>query len=195
MVEGNSIRKKILSLRDALPQDEIIEKSLTINKKIISLQEVQKAKNIFAYVSFRSEVKTLWLIEELMKQQKIVSVPLTHLDEKRMEAISINDISKDLVPGNYGIMEPHPDCAQHNKVEAENIDIVLVPGSAFDERGGRFGYGGGFYDRFLEKIPYAVRVGLAFDLQVVREIPIQPHDELLDYIVTEKRTIEAGERL
>ncbi len=194
MNEGKIIRKEKLSLRNALPQEEIAEKSFIICKKILALQETEKAKNVFSYVSFRSEVMTQWLIEELMKKQKTVSVPITYSAEKRMEAIFIQDLSKDLVPGNYGTMEPHQDFVHRNKVEAENIDIVLVPGSVFDERGGRFGYGGGFYDRFLEKIPYAVRIGLAFELQVAKEIPLQPHDELLDFIVTEQRIIEA-ERL
>ena len=191
MNEGKMIRKEKLSLRDALPQEEIVEKSLIICKKILALQQTEKARNVFSYVSFRSEVMTHWLIEELMKLQKTVSVPITFSEENRMEAISIKDLSKDLIPGNYGTMEPHQDCVHRNRVEPENIDIILVPGSVFDERGGRFGYGGGFYDRFLEKIPFSVRIGLAFELQVAKEIPIQPHDELLDFIVTEERIIEA----
>lgn len=194
MSEGKIIRKEKLSLRDALPREEIVEKSLIICKKVLALQQTEKARNVFSYVSFRSEVMTQWLIEELMKLQKTVSVPITFSEDKRMEAIFINDMSKDLVAGNFGTMEPHQECVHRNRVEPENIDIILVPGSVFDERGGRFGYGGGFYDRFLEKIPYSVRIGLAFELQLEKEIPIQPHDELLDFIITEKRIIEA-ERL
>ncbi len=77
-------------------------------------------------------------------------------------------------------------------VAPQEIETILLPGSVFDERGGRFGYGGGYYDRFLAKVPKARRIGLAFDLQVVAEAPLQEHDELLDLVVTESRIIRGN---
>lgn len=190
MNEGIELRAEKLKLRDSLREDEREEKSRKVENKILVLEEIQRAQNIFIYVSFRSEVKTLHLIEELLKQGKKISVPLTYVKKKRIDAIHIEDLSKDLVPGYCGILEPHPEKIEGRVIDPLNIDVVILPGSVFDQRGGRFGYGGGFYDRFLEKIPYAVRIGLGFELQTVDEVPLQPHDELLDYIITEERTIK-----
>lgn len=195
MSEGKELRKKILALRDSLNNDELVQKSSVICDKILGFKEIDMAKNIFTYVNFRSEVITLPLISELMKLNKIISVPKTYNQEHRMDAIHIEDISADLVPGYADIPEPRPELLTENVTEPQNIDVVILPGSVFDERGGRFGYGGGYYDRFVEKIPFAVRIGLAFDIQVVEAAPLQPHDELLDYIVTESRIITVDSRL
>ncbi|MDJ0624293.1 MAG: 5-formyltetrahydrofolate cyclo-ligase [Desulfocapsaceae bacterium] len=195
MSEGKELRKKILALRDSLSDGELTEKSSKISEKILGFKEIEMARNIFIYVNFRSEVITLSLISELMKLNKRISVPKTNSQENRIDAIHIEDLSADLVPGYADIPEPRSDLLTENITEPQNIDIVILPGSVFDERGGRFGYGGGYYDRFVEKIPFAVRIGLAFDIQVVKEAPLQPHDELLDYIVTENRIIEVDSRL
>jgi 5-formyltetrahydrofolate cyclo-ligase len=195
MSEGKEMRKKILALRDGIKSEDLDRKSEEICKKILALKEIEKARNIFMYVSFRSEVKTISLIDELKSMGKIISVPITYVKENRMDAIRINDIDKDLVPGYCDILEPRPDILQTNITEPQNIDVVILPGSVFDERGGRMGYGGGYYDRFVEKIPFVVRIGLAFEEQVIPEVPLQPHDELLDYIVTDKRIISVESRL
>jgi 5-formyltetrahydrofolate cyclo-ligase len=76
-------------------------------------------------------------------------------------------------------------------VDPEKIEVILLPGSVFDKRGGRFGYGGGFYDRFVSAIPSATRIALAYDLQVVEHLPLQPHDELLNYVITQSETYSA----
>lgn len=195
MSDGKNIRKEKLGLRDALTADEQKHKSDIIINKILDFNEIKSAKNIFIYVHFRSEVRTTELIDNLMKINKRISVPITRVEEKRMDAVHIKDISKDLVPGYCDIPEPHPDILHENITEPQNIDVVIIPGSVFDIRGGRMGYGGGYYDRFLERIPYATRIGLAYEVQIVNEIPLQPHDELLDYTVTEERIIEVPSRL
>ncbi len=191
MIDGQKLRKDKLALRDKLDSNELDEKSKIIEGKLLELDDIKKGMNIFVYVSFRSEVKTLSIIDNLFKLSKSVSVPITNVKEKRLDAIHINDVSEDLVPGYCGIPEPEKSLCINNIIKPENIDVVILPGSVFDERGGRFGYGGGFYDRFLEKNPRAVRIGLAFELQTVAEAPVKPHDELLDYIITEKRIIKA----
>lgn len=195
MSEGKDLRKKILALRDGISSDNLALKSKKISEKIIGFKEIEMARNIFIYVSFRSEVITIPLISELMNRDKVISVPKTYVEENRMDAIHISNISEDLVPGYRDILEPRPDLLQTNITEPQNIDVIILPGSVFDERGGRMGYGGGYYDRFVEKIPFAIRIGLAFEEQIVAEAPLQPHDELLDYIVTEKRTISIDSRL
>lgn len=190
MINGKNLRKEKLDLRDGLNQKQIDEKSKIIEENLLQLEEVEKGLNIFIYVNFRSEVKTISAIEKLIKQSKKVAVPITYVKEKRLDAILIENISKDLVPGYCGILEPEKKLCINKIVRPEDIDVIVLPGSVFDERGGRFGYGGGFYDRFLESNPKAIRIGLAFELQIVREAPIKEHDEILDYIITERRIIK-----
>ncbi len=190
MINGEKLRRELLGLRNDLDEHEITSKSKLITDHLLQLSEIREASNIFIYVSFRSEVQTFTAIEQLMELSKNVSVPVTHVKEKRLDAIEITDLSKDLRPGYCGIPEPYGDICTTKLIKPENIDVVILPGSVFDERGGRFGYGGGYYDRFLEKIPNATRIGLAFELQTVEKAPIKAHDELLDFIITEKRIIK-----
>ena len=184
-VDPGHLRKDTLKARDQLSQDEITLASAAITKKILKLPEITNSDTIFAYVSFRSEVATYLLIEALIAAGKTVTVPITRIAEKRLDAIKITSISNDLEPGYCNIPEPTTALCKTNTIEPDKIGVILLPGSVFDKRGGRFGYGGGYYDRFVSKIPGASRIGLAYDLQVVEQIPLQAHDELLDYVVTQ----------
>lgn len=189
MSESGVLRQTKLDLRNKIEEKKREELSGVITEKLLAMDEVRRAYSFFVYVSFRSEVSTRILIEYLLGKKKQVSVPITHVDKKYMEAIQIENTTDHLTPGYCGIPEPVPDRQKNHIVSPENIDIVIVPGSVFDERGGRFGYGGGYYDKFLSRTPHATKIGLAFDLQVVERAPLQPHDELLDYVITEKRII------
>ena len=139
-------------------------------------------------MNFRSEVETLSLIQQCLSEGKKVSVPLTVPENSRLIPYNISDPATELRPGYCGIPEPDPMRLQ--TVSPGEIDVVIVPGSVFDEKGGRLGYGGGYYDRFLSNdAPQALRVGLAFELQVVPEVPTLLHDQQLHYLVTEKRVV------
>ncbi len=194
MKNKKNVREKKIKLRDSLTPEELLIKSGEILHKINTMEEIKLSKNIFIYVNFRSEVFTDGLIEIFLSQKKNVFVPLTLVVEKRMAAIQISDIKVDLVPGYCGILEPRKELTENVKDTSKNIDCVIVPGTVFDEKGGRLGYGGGYYDRFLSVIPEAKRIGLAFELQIVKEAPLQKHDEILDYIVTEERIIKGRNR-
>lgn len=192
MNDPKQLRKQTLKNRDGLSAKEIREKSAVICKKLLALPEIQQSTSIFMYVSFRSEVATDALLENLIGAGKIVSVPITHLKEHRIDAIRITHPAKDLVPGYCDIPEPRNEILATHYVPPESIDAIILPGSVFDLRCGRFGYGGGFYDRFVSAAPSAVRIGLAFDLQIVERAPLQDHDELLDIVVTESRIIRGN---
>lgn len=192
MVSNSDLRKEKLKLRDNLKEDERKDKDREIEKKILSLKEINRAENIFSYISFRSEVGTMSFIDIFLREQKEISVPITHVKEKKMDAIKILNLSSDLEHGYCDILEPKKKLIETQKIEPETINVVIVPGSVFDMRGGRFGYGGGYYDRFLEKIPQALRIGLAYEVQLVDRAPLQKHDQLLDYVITEERIINAG---
>jgi 5-formyltetrahydrofolate cyclo-ligase len=192
MLESSQLRKNILAERNRLTHDEITVKSMAIQHRLLGLEQLRDRRVIFVYVSFRSEVATLTLIDTLVEMGKTVVVPITRVREKRLDAIHITNRSTDLEPGYCDIPEPREHLRQTRAVAPEEIETILLPGSVFDERGGRFGYGGGYYDRFLAKVPAAARIGLAFDLQIVEKAPLQDHDELLDLVVTESRIIHGG---
>jgi 5-formyltetrahydrofolate cyclo-ligase len=189
MIDPHQLRKTILNARNNMVADDIRNKSITIGEKLLALPEIQKSNSIFIYVSFRSEVETITLLKKLIDLGKTVSVPMTYVEERRLDAIHITEPENELVPGYCNIPEPREDILKSNLISPETIDAIILPGSVFDERCGRFGYGGGFYDRFVSAIPSAIRVALAFDLQIVERAPLQEHDELLDMVITESRVI------
>lgn len=192
MIDGATLRKTILASRDLLSQDEITAKSQAIRQSLLNIEQVRDRQSIFVYVSFRSEVATVELIETLLGMGKTISVPITRVKEKRLDAIRITDLAADLRPGYCKIPEPTEELCRTRLLPPEEIDTILLPGSVFDERGGRFGYGGGYYDRLLARIPAATRIGLAFDLQIVEKAPLSAHDQLLDLVVTESRIISGS---
>jgi 5-formyltetrahydrofolate cyclo-ligase len=193
MSYSSQLRKTILAARNNLSKDELLKKSGIIRKKILGDEKIMSKNTFFVYVSFRSEVATFDLINGLLSAGKTVTVPITRTREKRLDAIRIQNLDADLVPGYCDIPEPPESLCRTNRVDPTEIEVIFLPGSVFDERGGRFGYGGGFYDRFVSAIPKSLRVGLAFELQIVEKAPLQPHDELLDLVITEERVIK-GQR-
>ncbi len=194
MLNSAQLRKDILNARNTLTQQEIETKSLAIQHRLLALEQLQKHQMIFVYVSFRSEVATLSLIDKLIEMGKTVIVPITRIKEKRLDAVHITNRLTDLIPGYCNIPEPTETLCTSAAVGPEKIETILLPGSVFDERGGRFGYGGGYYDRFLAQVPTAARIGLAFELQIIEKAPLQEHDELLDLVVTEDRVIRGVKR-
>ena len=189
MTEAALLRKNILAARDHLLREEIAAKSKAIQKTLLALEQIKDRQSIFVYVSFRSEVATFDLIDVLIDMGKRVIVPITRVREKRLDAIHITNPATDLQPGYCMIPEPMEELCRTNQVAPEEIETILLPGSVFDERGGRFGYGGGYYDRFLARNPAAMRIGLAFDLQIIDKAPLSAHDQILDLVVTETRII------
>ncbi|MFH1641393.1 MAG: 5-formyltetrahydrofolate cyclo-ligase [Nanoarchaeota archaeon] len=165
------IRKEILCKRTA---DKA--KSELIKQKLLSLGEYKKARKIMAYVSFGTEVDTHSIIKEALKE-KIVAVP--KIKGWEMIPCRIDDFSELNFKNRYGILEP-----DDFKKKMDDVDLVIVPGVAFDKEGNRIGYGGGYYDTFL-KNSKAKKIGIAFDMQIVDKIPAEKHDIKVDKIVTE----------
>jgi 5-formyltetrahydrofolate cyclo-ligase len=189
MTNAAMLRKNILASRNGLSSTEITEKSTAIQQVLLTLDHIRSSQSIFIYVSFRSEVMTLDLINKLIEMGKTVTVPITRVQEKRLDAIRITNPATDLQPGYCNIPEPREELCRTNRIAPEAIETIILPGSVFDERGGRFGYGGGYYDRLLAAIPKAARIGLAFDLQIVERAPLSAHDQILDLVVTETRIL------
>lgn len=185
----NTLRNEVLAQRDALTTEQRHMKSLAVLEKIWQVEEFRKAATIFIYVNFRSEVETLPLISQCLAGKKRVAVPLTDKKNNRLVPYGIRDPGRQLKPGYCGIPEPVP--AHSEPIDPGLIDAIILPGSVFDAAGGRLGYGGGYYDRFLESAaPAAFRIGLAFEMQIVAAVPLLPHDQKLQTLVTENRIIK-----
>lgn len=190
-LEKKELRKRILTMRDSLTKDEWAKKSKAIFEHFFTLREISTAQNIFIFINFRSEVDTKPIIERLLEMGKNVIVPYTDIPNKRLQLFYLNDF-KELIEGSYGILEPNPSTAKEAKLK--DVDLVVVPGSAFDTKGGRMGYGGGFYDRLLPYIKSGVKtVAIAFELQIVEQVPMGYYDRRVDIIVTEERIINTGQ--
>lgn len=183
------LRKEILSRRDRLTPEQIATMSARIEDILLDREEIKAAKTVFIYVNFRSEVSTKEIINQLLNRGKQVAVPITRVTEKRLDIVTISDPEADLVPGYCGIPEPREELVKQRLIPPHDIDTIILPGSVFDKRCGRFGYGGGYYDRLLAKIPTAKRIALAFELQIVDKLSLADHDEILDSVITEEQTI------
>lgn len=191
MLEKVNLRKEVLSRRRCQSEEEIKRKSLKIKERLFSLPLFEKSKVIMFYVSFGSEVRTEDAIKETINRSKRVVVPKTLLKEKRLLLSELRDYEKELERGTFNILEPKEECLR--EVSPQRLDLIIVPGVVFDEKGYRIGYGGGFYDRFLLEVDKIISIGLAFELQVVGEIPRQEHDLKVNLIITERRVIREGE--
>lgn len=151
------------------------EKSAIIKDRLFNEEEFKRAKLVMFYVSLKDEVNTLSMIDEAVKMGKRVCVPVILKEEKRLIAGEIKDREKDLEKQHFGIYQP---IAGHvREVPLENIDLVVVPGIAFDKNNVRLGRGHGYYDRFLCGLPKKTKaIGLAFDFQVLDYLPKDSHD-------------------
>ena len=182
------LRRSILALRRGLPAAERAARSRLIWDRISRLACYQRADLVLGYMAFDHEVLTDGLIRQAMASGKHIVLPIVQADRQQLALYAIEDFDRDLTPGYRGILEPRPRRAR--AVAPEALDLALVPGVAFDLRGGRLGFGAGFYDRLLGRLPGEVpKLGMAFDFQVIPRLPHQPHDVMLDAIVTDRRVI------
>ncbi len=153
-----------------------------------------RAGRLMVYLPFRGEVPTARIIERALAEGKTVAAPVTLKEERRLLPLRLTGRPEDLRPGPYGILEPEPSVCE--SVPPDKLDLVVVPGVAFDVEGARLGYGGGYYDRFLAlEAREATRVALAYEIQVSPvPLPLDAHDSRMDLVVTERRIIRGGRR-
>ena len=180
------IRSTILKKRSSMPRSEVQKKSKLIKEQIFQMQEFREAKTILFYVSYDNEVDTHEMIKESLGMKKHVVVPKTDMNNRTIICSSLTKWN-DLLSGAYNILEPRRECV--NEVSPESIDLMIIPGVAFDCQGNRIGHGMGYYDRLLQKKIITHCVGLAFELQIVESIPSEKHDVKVEKIVTEERII------
>jgi 5-formyltetrahydrofolate cyclo-ligase len=170
----------------------VADRSEIIAQKLDSLACMKDAASIMCYVSFGNEVYTHSLIKKWICEGRQISVPSVANavnGSRSMYAVKLTDFSELSAKGKYGILEPP--LLDSNIIDPSDIDIIIVPGSAFDINKNRMGYGAGFYDTFFASVPAesCKKVGICFDFQVFNLIPYDEHDIPLDLLVTDKRII------
>lgn len=180
----SKLRRRLLQKLKAQPTELRRRKSGIILNKLASLAEFKKSRTIMFFVSTPEEVDTMPLLREVLRDpSRSVTVPRIERKTQSLRPVQIYDPDRDLVSGTYGILEPRPDLA--GPFDAGRLDVVLVPGIAFDRKGHRLGRGKCYYDRFLKTLPHHVkRYGLAFDFQLFEAIPSSDLDVSVDYVIT-----------
>jgi len=182
-------RRRALAARDDLPEAARERLAGAVRARALELPELTAAGTVMLFASFRSELDTAPITEWVLRAGKTLCLPRI-LGPRRMAAFRVTDRAADLAPGTWGIPEPREGLPE---VPPQTIDLVFVPGSAFDEEGGRCGWGGGFYDTYLPLTrPGTPRVALAFEAQLVPKIAGEAHDLPVTAIVTERRVIRPG---
>lgn len=183
------LRSAILERRREMAFEDVYRKSSLIQRRLIDSPFYAGAKALLLYSSFSNEALTDELFERAIRDGKEAAYPRVLRGGGRHLAFFKVKSLKELAPGSYDIPEP---AEGEERALACSFDLVVVPGVAFDEKGGRLGYGKGYYDRALQGVGCPI-VALAYDFQVLKEeIPVEPHDVRVSAIVTEKRLIATG---
>lgn len=170
--------------RRALTKEEVRAYSEEIQKNLFSLSCVNSARTVCTFLSAFKEPDTISIVKRLLSENYRVVVPVTDTETTTL-SLSYIDGMDDLIKGAYNIPEPR----YIKSAKAEDIDVILVPGLAFDRSGGRMGFGKGYYDRFLSE-SRGVKIGLCYDFQLRDKIPTESHDVPMDFIITEKEILE-----
>ena len=184
--QKKELRKEAKLYRKSLSKDDRLDKSNTIISNLKALKEFQKAEVILMYASLPDEVETISLIRELIEEgKKSICCPVTQGDE--MEFYKISSV-EDLKEGNFHVLEPEPLKERRLELQKDVVYCMLMPGLMFDKKGNRLGYGKGYYDKYLAKMPGNVNlitIALSYDAMVRDLIPAEGTDWRADYIVTE----------
>ena len=178
-MDKKALRREIGAKKRALSTAEIESRSAALADKLYATEQYRNAKSLYAYLSFNQEVRTNPIIERAWADGKRVAVPKVVGDE--MVFIWINSFEGLAPQGAFHIMEPIED----GPVADDERALILMPGLAFDPQGHRVGYGGGYYDRFLEKEPDHPLVALCYDFQLYDRLEFEAHDVPVDVVITD----------
>ncbi len=187
-----AIREQAHANRNAQPDKD--EVSRRIVGRFMELPEYQRAATVMFYVDVRSEVRTRHDLPQALSGGRRIVIP--YCVEGQLELFHLESM-EELETGAYRILEPRSELrtVSEKRIPIEELDLVMVPGVAFDRRGGRIGHGKGYYDKLLERARRDTPlVALAFECQLFPEIPMQPHDVFMNKIVTEQGVYEGRGR-
>ena len=181
MTKGQ-LRQQLLRRLQQQEENERRQRSEAIRRKVFRLTAFRRAKTICCYVALPYEVQTWRMIEEMLLQKKRVVVPVVRPRTKRLALSEVRHPDADLAKGAFGVWEPKRSAMR--PVHSREVDLVLVPGLAFDRRGHRLGHGYGYFDRFLARLPKDTpTVGLAFRFQLFERLPAASHDHAVQTVL------------
>jgi len=182
------IRSEIEKKIQALSEKERIEKVLKIENSLFEFANYLESKIALLYLPRPYEVHTVGIIRRSFSYDKVVVLPSFDTRKFEMKLFKIENLDVDLIPGERGILEPNP--SRCKPIPVDFIDIAVIPGVAFDEKGGRIGSGEGYYDRLIPRLPITTRkVSLSLECQMIQQVPMESNDKHVDIIITENRTI------
>lgn len=183
----SELRQEMTTARNNLSGSEVRSLSSSILSRLEDMSFYKEASLIFIYVNFQKEVKTKPLIQRALDAGKRIAVPACIPKGKIILPCEISSLNE-LVPGTWGILEPQED--SRKVVPAEEIDLAVVPGLAFDRHFNRLGYGAGYYDRFLPKLrKNAVKAGICYSVQLIDQLPVDVYDVAMDVIITDTEVL------
>jgi len=176
------IRERVLTLLRNQKEEKRLKGSLIVQNELFQLKEFHNCELILFYASFDGEVDTFEMIKQAKSLGKKIGLPSIDKQDNKFIPRYIHRLEEDLQEGKYGISEPKPH--EENIIDYKNIDMVIVPGVAFDKENNRLGRGAGYYDHFLKELSADIpKVGLAFDFQVVDSLPYEEHDVRLTHVL------------
>jgi 5-formyltetrahydrofolate cyclo-ligase len=184
----NKLRAEIRAKLENLSPQKRKSDSEKIRAKLEEQSFFQSAASVLFFAPLPNEVDVWPLLEKSLAAGKIVALPRFDPASQSYITCRVGSLRDEIISGQFSIREPHKNCLEIPPLE---IDLVLVPGIAFDLRGCRLGRGKGFYDRLLAEIR-GVKCGVAFDEQLVEKIPIEPHDVRMDFILTPTRCVKTA---
>ena len=182
------IRKDMAKAINGLTERQRTEKTRAIESRLFDFANFLEARIVLLYVDSDYEVRTKSILRHAYDIGKIVVLPAFDAERRKVALLKVDSLDKDLQLGARGVLEPNPERCK--PVPIQKIDIAIIPGQAFDEKGGRVGSGRGYYDRLIPELPATTRkVALAFEDQILPLVPTESHDRHVDIIITDKRTI------
>ena len=174
----SELRKKYLTIRNSLQKAVREEKSKRIFQKLIEDTHYKNAKKIFVYKSIGSEVITDNIITHSLWQGKQVAIPFLIKEKKEMIFAEINAETK-FVKNEFHIQEPE----FVNEVQSDKNTLIIVPALVFDSNYFRIGYGGGYYDKYLQNAETLCKIGICYREQLINEIQINQFDKAMDFVI------------
>ncbi len=182
------IRKDIAKAVSGVTEKQRTEKTRAIEARLFGFANFLEARIVLLYIDGENEVRTKNILKNAYAFNKIVVLPAFDSERLKVSVFKVDHPDKDLLPGPRGVAQPNP--ARCKPVPLQKIDIAIIPGVAFDEKGARIGSGHGYYDRFIPDLPVTTRkVALAFEEQILPQAPTESHDKHVDIIITDKRII------
>ena len=187
-VTKSQIRSDIVDALATLSEKQIFEKTKAVEKRLFDFANFLEAKVALMYVNNKNEVATHDILKRTHAYSKIIVLPAYNTETYAMTLMKVDSLEKDLSDGPRGILEPNVERCK--VVPIDRIDIAIVPAVALDEKGGRIGSGQGYYDRLIPELSITTRkVALAFEEQIIPQVPLESHDKYIDIIITDKRVI------